>query len=414
MVAVLPLHTFFFSGWISWKPYLVLLVALAVADAWEGWQRRSWPWHRPASLGLALFLLAVLVSWPGTEFGSRFTRLFLALGVGGALLLVTERALRPQGMTSRTLRTIFWSGAAMGATAIVLSLVALGAFGEAVLDGINGLPGVARIAKPTYLDEGFVALTNWHQDPGYAAAWMNLWMVLCFVAVSRGLGSGRRWLDAAVIGSLGFGSFMTFSRTGWLGLAGGLGLAVWLTARDHGPRDPLRLAGTASLVGLALLGLAFVADREGTGGDLDEQFSYRFDQGASLGVVEGSSDPFDTGVAAEPDYRSEVWPEYVELFEDDPLLGAGLGVGWATEGLQEPHNLILELLGETGLIGFAGFALLLGVVIVAGGGTLGALALITAFLAAFTQTVLFEPTWWFAAGLLLGGTARRQGSPTRT
>ena len=42
-------------------------------------------------------------------------------------------------------------------------------------------------------------------------------------------------------------------------------------------------------------------------------------------------------------------------------------------------------------------------VIRSGAGLVGGVALATAFLPSITQTVLFEPTWWFAAGLFLGG-----------
>ncbi|HKZ19493.1 MAG TPA: hypothetical protein VJQ57_05220, partial [Acidimicrobiia bacterium] len=42
-------------------------------------------------------------------------------------------------------------------------------------------------------------------------------------------------------------------------------------------------------------------------------------------------------------------------------------------------------------------------IIGAGAGAIGGIALITSFLPAMTQTVLFEPSWWFAAGLFLAG-----------
>jgi hypothetical protein len=43
-------------------------------------------------------------------------------------------------------------------------------------------------------------------------------------------------------------------------------------------------------------------------------------------------------------------------------------------------------------------------------GRLGVLALATALSASITQTVLFEPTWWFAAAL---ASAHRTLSPSR-
>ena len=92
------------------------------------------------------------------------------------------------------------------------------------------------------------------------------------------------------------------------------------------------------------------------------------------------------------------------MFQDNPLLGVGIGVGWQTHSTgQEPHNLILELLAETGILGLLAFLGLMAAVIRSGRGVIAAGLLAVAFLPMVTQTVLFEPTWWFAAGLYLAG-----------
>ncbi len=411
MVAVLPLHTVAFDAWVSWRPFLVLLVPLAVADAVDGWRERRWPWHVPASIGGAALLAGTAASWPGPEHAARFAALWLALGVGLALLLVVERALRAPGMPDAVLTTVYWSAAALAASAVVLGLVSVGAFGAGALDGINDLPLVDRVGKPTYLPTGFVALTGWHQDPGYAAAWFNLWFVLGLVAIARGVGSRRPWVSAAILGGLAYGTVMTFSRTGWLTFAVAAPVAALLLMRRYPDRRRALLWAVAggALATLVALGLTWAVDRGGVAGDLDEQFAFRLGQGFELGVVatpeEGADVPF------EPDVRSEVWPLYVDYFQDDPLRGAGLGTGWATPGVQEPHSLVLQLLGETGLIGVAGFLVLAGAIVAYGRGLAGWLALGTALAASITQTVLFEPTWWFAAALLLaGGPRTRRGA----
>jgi O-antigen ligase len=399
-VALLPLHTVFIHAWIAWKPWLVLLVIIGALQAIEGARRRQWPWHGRVSAALAVFLVAIAVSWPG-EHMARFAALWLATAAGGAVMLVAHRELsRRPGMIDLVLRVVFWSAAAMGVSAVVLALAAVGAFGAGAIDAIEGLPGVLRVTKAAYLDEGFVALTNWHGDPGYAAAWMNLWAVLAFVAVHRGLGSARPWLDTAVVGSLAFGVLMTLSRTGTLGLMVGLALASWLVVREGAPPRRVGLfLGAALLWTVALLGVAWLADRPGVGGDLPASLSFRFGQGVTLGPGFSGSDGGDGG--ADPDYRGIVWPMYVDFFRSNPIRGVGLGFGWATEHVQEPHNLVLQLLGETGLIGLAGFAVL-GVAIVRSGvSRFGWVALATTLSASMTQTVIFEPTWWFAAALAL-------------
>jgi len=407
MVAVLPLHTVVLERWISWKPFLLALIVLVIADAREGLLERRWPWHGPTSIGLAVFFVSVAVSYPGGETDARYLRLLLAIGVGGAVLLVTEKALRGPAMFDRTLRTVFWSGAAMGATAVFLSLVLVGAFGDTLLGKIEDIPLVFRVAKAGFLESGFVSLSNWHNDPGFAAHWMNLWVALAFVAALRGLGSRRAWVNAAVVGSLGFGSIMTFSRTGWLGLVVATGAALWVMGREQSSARPaLQLLGRAGLAVLVFLSVSFVLDEQGVGGDLDEQFKFRFEQAFSLGTAAEDSVGF-----GEADFRSVYWPKYLDFFQEDPLLGEGLGAG-VSQGLQDPHNLGLELLGETGLVGTAGFVGLLGVLVVWGAGPIGWLALAITYSAAVTQTILFEPAWWFAAALLLAGGKRRRSRVT--
>ena len=406
-VALLPLHTVFVRAWVAWKPWLVLLILLVGIQAFEGIRDRTWPWHRRASIGLAVFLGCLAASWPGTNMG-RFAALWLAAGVGGAVMLVTHRELtsRP-GMVDRALRVVFWSAAAMGISAFVVSLAAIGTFGSGAIDAIESFPGVATVAKEAYLADGFVALTNWHTDPGYAAAWMNLWAVLAFVAWSRGLGTKRSWIDGAVVGSLVVAVFMTLSRTGTLGLIVGMALASWFARREGKAWRTLGLFVASVLVSAAaLLSILWIADVPGEGGDLPASFSFRFTQGVTL----GPGFTGDEGTDGLPgDHRSIVWPIYIDYFNDDPLRGAGLGHGWAS-GVQEPHNLVLQLLGETGLVGLLGF-IVLGAAIVWGGvSPLGIIVLGTTLSASMTQTVIFEATWWFAAALVL---AERHGATTK-
>jgi len=407
MVALLPLHTFFVAAWISWKPYLVLVAGLAAWHAADGWRQRSWPWHRPASIGFALMLLGFLLSWPGSDYLGRFSRLLLAIGVGGAVMLVTARSLAGAGMWRRTLQVVFWSGAAMAITAVVIELASTGALGDWALSAANEWPGVRQVTKAAYLEEGFVALTNWHQDPGYSAAWTNLWLAISIIAIVRGLGSRRSLIDASVLGGLGVAVLLTFSRTGWIGLAGALAATsvALLWAKEISMPALGRLLGLSGVSGLIIFGALWLVDPADVGGDIGDAVAFRLEQNLSLGPGPSGDALSDTGLDL-VDYRGEVWPQYVDFFQEDPLRGAGLGVGWQTPGLQEPHNLALQLLGETGLVGTAGFLALLAVVLWCGGGLVGGVALIVAFTASITQTVLFEPTWWFAAGLFLAGRRR--------
>lgn len=297
----------------------------------------------------------------------------------------------------------------MGATAVIFEMVALGVFGASAHTTIAELPGVFRVTKPAYLDEGFFALTNWHQDPGYSAAWSNLWVVLVLAASARGMATRWKWLDGAVIGGLAFNIIMAFSRTGWTTLPIVVGVTVILFVR----RDVAKIGHLARLLGIALLTVALLIslmlaiDPPDVGGDLTLQFDFRFSQGWELlsditGLFDTSepfADRFDVS-----EQRADVWPEYVDMFRANPLTGVGLGVGWQINSIQqEPHNLVLEILAELGLLGAAAFVGLLATVGLRGRGPIGSAALVAALLPFISQTVLFEPSWWFAAGLLLAG-----------
>ncbi|MDH3518550.1 MAG: O-antigen ligase family protein, partial [Acidimicrobiia bacterium] len=346
-----------------------------------------------------------------------YFRLLLAILVGLALLLVSERRLRDRELAGRALRVVFWTAAAMGVTAVLTSLLAVGVFGESAIAAVNDIPGVFRVSKPAYLTSGFLALTNWHQDPGYGASWATLWAALAFLASLKGLGSGRRWLDGIVLGGLGFWVVMAFSRTGWLAYPIALLAASFLMSRRGGIRwseIAVRL-GSAALTIALLVGGVFALDPENVGGDLDLQFAFRLSQGWDLladltGLFERSdstafADRFDMS-----EQRADVWPEYLDMFRENPVLGVGLGVGWETNSIrQEPHNLVLELLAETGVVGAVTFAVLLAVILVVGSGLMGVLAVFAAFLPAMTQTVLFEPAWWFAAALFVAGVGVGEG-----
>ena len=393
MVALLPLHTVALHLWISWKPWLVLLGILAAWQAVDGLRSRTWPWHPTVSIAITIFLAAVAVSWSG-DAPERYARLLLALVVGALTTLVTERELRTPGMFDRTLRVIFWSAAALATTALLTSLLAAGTFGSEAIETVNDLPGVSQVTKEAYLSDGFVAITNWHEDPGYAAAWMNLWAALALMASLRGRGSGRALVDACVVGGLWLGVVLTLSRTGLLGIVVTV-LAVGWRER-HRMRRALQLLAVSAAAAALLLGTVWLLDRPGVGGDLSEELGFRLSQGLTLGPGQGD----EGGAGASTDYRGVVWPQYFEFFRENPTRGIGLGTGWAA-GIQEPHNIVLELLGETGLVGFAGFTLLLVMIARSASNPIGRTALVVALSAAITQTVLFEATWWFAAGLAL-------------
>ncbi len=202
---------------------------------------------------------------------------------------------------------------------------------------------------------------------------------------------------------------MAFSRTGWVSFPLAMLVTAWAVARswDVAWAEVGKRLGAAFGTLLLLIGLVWAVDPPGEGGDLDLQFAFRASQGWDLlATITGwfeSSDAFEDRFVPSEE-RADVWPEYWELFIDNPVAGAGLGVGWQTTSIgQEPHSLFLELAAELGLLGLAGFGFVLWTIWRSGAGVVGGVALSAAFLHSITQTVLFEPTWWFAAALWLAG-----------
>jgi O-antigen ligase len=398
LVVLLPLHTFFVRAEIAWKPWLILLAVVAALDLWE---ERRFPWPRRAALGIVVFLAAVLVSWPGPDAGIGFWRLYLALGAGGLLVLVTGRH---AGSIDDVLNAVFWSGAAMAVTGVVLTMVTNGVFGATAVEAVNDIWLIDRVNKPAYLGSGFVALTNWHQDPGYSALWTNLWIALSIVGVGRGSVRGPRWAAPLVLGGLAVASLLTYARTGWIGLGvavvAGL-VALWRQGREVF-RTGLRATGWGAVVAVLLLGFHLATDPAGVGGDVDEALEFRWTYLLALGQIDvGEEGVVDPGLVVD-DNRLEVWAEYASRFAESPLRGIGLGTGWSEPGLQEPHNILLELLAETGIVGAAGFVVML-LSLGRGGGASAGPALAVVAAASLTQTVLFEPVLWFTLGLWLAG-----------
>jgi hypothetical protein len=402
LVALLPLHTVFVRVEIAVKPWLVLVAVVAALDLWR---ERRFPWDRKVAVGVAIFLAAALISWPGPEAGAGFWRLFLALVAGCLLLLVTGKHGHP---TEDVLTIVFWSGAAMAATAVVLSMITNGVFGADAIDSVNDFFLIDRVNKAAFLDSGFLALTNWHQDPGYSALWTNVWITLSIIGVGRGLVRVPRWVSPLVLGGLAAASILTYARTGWLGL--GLAVGVDLFALWHEGRSALlkglRAVGAGALVAALLLGFHVVTDPEGVGGDVAEALGFRWDHLLVLGDIQIPGGVAQPDVGAD-DNRLAVWTEYLDRFTEQPIRGIGLGTGWNEVGFQEPHNLILELLAESGIVGFLGFVVLV-LSLGRGGGWVAGPALVVVGAASLTQTVLFEPVLWFTLGLWLSASSTRK------
>ena len=191
LVALLPLHTVFFRLEVAWKPWLILFAAVAVLDLW---QERRFPWPRRAALGVVIFLVAALVSWPGPDAGAASGVSYLALVAGGSpLMLVTGRHANRIRMCSRLcsgrgrpwrhrLHPRPWSPTACSGQS------ACGGDQRHLADR-SGQQARAISHRDSSLSP------TGTRTPGTRRLWTNVWIALSLVGIGRGViraPSGRR------------------------------------------------------------------------------------------------------------------------------------------------------------------------------------------------------------------------------
>jgi hypothetical protein len=140
------------------------------------------------TIALVVFFAVVAIGFPAPEFRERFFRLALALVVGALVMLVTDRACSPRGDGRPVLPGRVVDGGGDGRVGGVDVVAGGGGVRRGPPSTVNDIPGVFRVLKPAYLETGFLAVTNWHQDPGFGAAWAVLWSMLVLVASVRGSG----------------------------------------------------------------------------------------------------------------------------------------------------------------------------------------------------------------------------------
>jgi O-antigen ligase len=75
----------------------------------------------------------------------------------------------------------------------------------------------------------------------------------------------------------------------------------------------------------------------------------------------GDSNAYDSII------RIRIWKSAIDKFKKNPFLGSGIGVAYHDEVLDaeyvHPHNIVLELLAETGVVGFGIFIVLFSLIL---------------------------------------------------
>lgn len=321
----------------------VLLVGLAVMALWQGCQGRlqigGWTrfdWLLAAAL--AYFTIrCVMTPPPPTGEGSivkPWWKLIAAFWVPAAIYLTARVAPRSE----RSWR------AALGMLAGLGLFLALTGFAEIGRQWWAVFPHY--IADPT-LGTHFGRA----RGPALNSASLGVFLTICFWAawmlIPRASRLGQVAL-AGVLATIAAGVFLTYTRSTWIGLAGGLALIpIWQLP----PRWRL-----PAVLGMVMCGAVGVAALGHSITDLNRKDS---DDSAEHSVYQRASFVYVS----------------MRMFRDAPIFGCGLGrfydmkIPYLADRSQQleleslrkldHHNTLLSVLVETGFVGFVLFAALL-------------------------------------------------------
>jgi tetratricopeptide (TPR) repeat protein/O-antigen ligase len=255
--------------------------------------------------------------------------------------------LAAHALTHNSIRAVCAAGAAAGAIVSCIGIAQF--FGW----GFSWIPTVGN-PSATFGYRNFAA--------SYLVA--SIPVAAAFAWTSASERARLSWVLSAVLMSL----FLIYTRTrgAWLGLAVallfGVSSLLWLRFR-HG-LDPLRIAGSRTRLWVAAAGIVVVAVGAPLQHRMKAEGTFRFDE-RKADVTTALAKTFSPGDSRG---RLTVWRHTLELVLDHPLLGVGLG-NWqffypeydrgdwitGTAAPQRPHNDLLWILAETGVIGLAAY-----------------------------------------------------------
>jgi len=311
----------------------------------------------PADVALAVFTLSAFVRpsirdiqgpvWVlfstlaciflGVALASTFLNSFLALGLVrvGRIAMVGVCVLGAA-------RALTWSDAERATMALVFSTA-----GVSFLGAIYTILHFA-VRSPEMTDE---LPRLWGQliDPNYNAVLIAMTLVIAVSWLPDG-GLRNWWRLSAVV--LAIALVMTLSRGGLIAAAAGLatvGTVIWIGRRTGQSMPSPRTIITVAVVLAVFTGALYLFAP-----DVLDRGTTRF-----AGMENVQTDA--TGVV-----RLRIWDAATEMFQRSPIFGVGPGAAshaMMSAGLFprlfEVHNSFLELLVETGILGFVPLALLL-------------------------------------------------------
>lgn len=349
LIAVAALLPFERLGGFDVAGFNVRPSQLALAAAWLLFFRAlargaKAEWRRPAFLALAGFFAAAGLSLVNAE---NFDRSLVVLGF--TLFTASLAFLMPNALGIGDLPRV--------RKAVLISAAIVGVFGLWQFTGdMLGAPTWMTGLRSTYTRAilGFTRVQSTAAEPLYFANYLLLPIALAGAWLLRNPGRRISRLLIALLGVLTLCVFLTSSRGGWLGLGVTALALLWLERRHLKEWKPLASALTVGIAAVALGVLLLSRFFSPTLTSVPETFFRHVTT-----VTDGAA--FDD--------RAKTIADAFDAWKRHPWIGVGFGgygphvaafvfeapdAGWPIA-----NNETLELLAETGMIGFAAFVIFL-------------------------------------------------------
>lgn len=328
---------------------LIPLVVAAVLVRWARTGEQPPTWFPPVLLVSIYGIASALSLFVASDVGVATERLSELAKDGLVFILVVT--ILQDGVT---LRRVVWA-----LLAAVICMATIGVHQQLTGNFESSYWGFAKPPSQFSLDGvSTPRLAGPVGDPNFFGM---ILLVIVPLAIDRLFSERRRLLKVAAGWALvvsGLAIVFTYSRSALLSLIALL--AVLALVRRPRPRH-LAVAAVATLLLLPLL---------------PTSYSQRLSE-----LAESVTELTESGTTSEISVRGRLSENLVavEMFLDHPLIGVGYG-NYPTHYLEysrevgldprnqnrAPHNLYLEVLSETGIVGFAALALVLGVALASG------------------------------------------------
>lgn len=294
--------------------------------------------RNPLLLPFAAFLVVNIVGLTVAENDARALTVFLLTAFSiGVSLLIPELV-----TTTQRLRIVVGTLLVSGALVSIFGLFQF-------LGDMAGLPATITGLRELYTKDvfGFPRVQSTALEPLYFANYLLLPLGCLYALFLARRSPFPRWLTLGLLALLALNLALTVSRGGYLGF-----VAMALVVTMLGLREFLRLRTALPLVVGALLVVAGVFQ------------ALRYQDVAGINIETFTAHIQNAFWGASYNERIETFEQAVAAFRSSPLIGVGpgnFGPWVAQHPLLEPeggwrivNNETLELLAETGILGFLG------------------------------------------------------------